>query len=191
MSMPQATAHRWMPDEVCALPDDGNRYECIDGVLIMTPAPSVRHQRAVGLLLDALGPYVRQYRLGELLYSSADLEIEPGALVQPDLFVYRIPLDGLLARDWSVIKALRLAVEVLSPSTARYDRGLKRHFYLRSPTDEYWIVDLEARVVERWRAGDERPEVLTETLAWAPDGVAEPLVIALESFFAAVHGETG
>lgn len=112
-----------------------------------------------------------------------------GALVQPDLFVYRIPANGVVKRAGSVIRALRLAVEVLSPTTARYDRGLKRQFYLRSPTDEYWIVDLEARVVERWTNGDERPEVLTETLTWAPEGAAEPLVVPLEPLFAAAHGE--
>jgi len=128
-------------------------------------------------------------RLGELLSSPADVEIEPGALVQPDLFVYRIPAEGIVKRDWSIIKELALAVECLSPSTARCDRGLKRHFYLRSPTDELWIVDIESRIVERWRAGDERPEILPDRLAWHPNGAAEPLHIALDEFFAAVHGE--
>lgn len=128
-------------------------------------------------------------RLGELLSSPADVEIESGALVQPDLFVYRIPAEGIVKRDWSIIKELALAVECLSPSTARYDRGLKRHFYLRSPTDELWIVDIESRIVERWRAGDERPEILTDRLAWHPNSAAEPLHIVLDEFFAAVHGE--
>ena len=190
MAMVQSLDHYWTPDEVRTLPDDGARHECIDGVLIVTPAPNGLHQRAIALLWDILSPYVRRERVGELLSSPADIEIEPGALVQPDLFVYRIPAEGIVKRDWTIIKELVLAVECLSPSTARYDRGLKRHFYLRSPTDELWIVDIESRVVERWRAGDERPEVLTEHLLWHPKGAADPLRVALDEFFAAVHGET-
>ena len=93
-----------------------------------------------------------------------------------------------MKRDWSIIKELVLAVELLS-STARFDRGLKRQFYLRSSTDELWIVDIESRVVERWRAGDARPEILTDALVWDPNGAVQSLKIALDEFFAAVHGE--
>ena len=189
MAMVQSLDHYWTPDEVRALPDDGTRHECIDGMLIVTPAPNGLHQRALALLWDSLSPYVRRERFGELLSSPADIEIEPGTLVQPDLFVYRIPPAGIVTRDWSIIKELVLAVEILSPSTARFDRGLKRHFYLRSPTDELWIVDIDARVLERWRMGDERPEMLTDHLVWHPEGAAESLDLSLGGFFAAVHGE--
>jgi Uma2 family endonuclease len=189
MSMAEVLTHYWTPDEVRALPDDGKRYECVDGELLVTAAPTGRHQRAVGLLWNALFPYVARSGAGELLMSPADLEIEAGALVQPDLFVYRIPAGGIVQADWSVVRSLRLAVEILSPSTARYDRGIKRHFYLRSPTDEYWIVDLESRVVERWRTGDDRPEICVDELVWSPDGAVAPLRIDLPPFFAAVFGE--
>lgn len=106
----------------------------------------------------------------------------------PDGFVYRIPADGIVRRDWSIVRELVLAIEVLSPSTARYDRGLKRHFYLRSPTDEYWIVDIDSRVIERWRRGDERPEILTEALAWRPAGVDEALRVELGPYLTAARG---
>jgi len=189
MAMVQSLDHYWTPEEVRALPDDGARHECIDGMLIVTPSPNGLHQRAIALLWDSLSPYVRREQCGELLPSPADIEIQPGTLVQPDLFVYRIPNEGVVKRDWSIIKELVLAVELLSPSTARFDRGLKRQFYLRSSTDELWIVDTDSRVVERWRAGDERPEILTDHLVWHPKGAAQPLDIALDEFFAAVHGE--
>jgi Uma2 family endonuclease len=189
MAMGQSLDHYWTPEEVRAIPDDGERHECIDGMLIVTPAPNGLHQRAIALLWDSLSPYVRRERVGELLPSPADIELEPGTLVQPDLFVYRVPAEGVVKRDWSIIKELVLAVELLSPSTARFDRGLKRQFYLRSSTDELWIVDVESRVVERWRAGDERPEILTDALVWRPNGAGEPLRISLGDFFAAVHGE--
>lgn len=189
MAMLHSLDHYWTPEEVRALPDDGTRHECIDGVLIVTPAPNALHQRAIALLWDSLSPYVRRERIGELLPSPADIEIEPGTLVQPDLFVYRIPAEGIVKRDWSIIKELILAVEFLSPSTARFDRGLKRRFYLRSPTDELWLVDIESRLIEAWRAGDERPEILTDRLVWHPSGAREALHISLDDFFAAVHGE--
>lgn len=189
MAMVQSLDHYWTPDEVRTLPDDGARHECIDGMLIVTPTPNGLHQRAIALMWDKLSPYVRHERFGELLSSPADIEIEPGTVVQPDLFVYRIPPEGIVKRDWSIIKQLVLGVEFLSPSTARFDRGLKRHFYLRSPTDELWIVDIESRVVERWRAGDERPEIITDRLVWHPYGAVEPLHIPLDELFAAVYGE--
>ena len=189
MPMADLLTHRWNPSELRALADDGKRYECIDGELLVTAAPSGLHQRAVWLLMERLAAYVQRHAVGEALFSPADLEIEPGSLVQPDVFVYRIPPVGIVTRDWSIVKALRLSVEILSPSTARYDRGIKRSFYLRSPTDEYWIVDLESRVVERWRKGDTRPEMLAEELSWQPDGAPEPLQIDLVAFFAAVHGD--
>lgn len=89
MAMVQSLDHYWTPEEVRALPDDGTRHECIDGLLIVTPAPNALHQRAVALLWDSLSPYVRRERIGELLPSPADIEIEPGTLVQTDLFIYR------------------------------------------------------------------------------------------------------
>lgn len=189
MPMVQTLDFHWTPDDVRALPDDGARHECVDGTLVVTPAPNGLHQRAVMLLLERLLPYVRAQRIGEVLPSPADIQLDPDALVQPDLFVYRIPAEGIVKRDWSIVRALALAVEVLSPASAAYDRGLKRRFYLRSAVDELWIVDLEARAIERWRARDERPEILTGAVTWHPARAAQPLRIELAPFFAAVHGE--
>jgi Uma2 family endonuclease len=75
-------------------------------------------------------------------------------------------------------------VEVLSPSTARADRTVKRRRYQRAGIPDYWIVDLDARVVERWRPGDERPEILTEALTWHPYSSGEGFTLGLLRFFA-------
>jgi Uma2 family endonuclease len=175
---------RWTPDQVRALPHDGKRYECIDGELLVTPSPRPAHQIALLALCRRLDDYVRQEALGQLLWSPADIEVEPGALVQPDLFVARTADGTSRIREWSDIAHLPLAIEVLSPGTARYDRGLKRRFYQRAGVDEYWIVDLDARLVERWRPTDERPEICAETLDWAPEGAAQPLSVDLGAIFA-------
>jgi Uma2 family endonuclease len=184
MGMPQ-TAHYWTPDEVRGLPADGRRYEVIAGELLVTPAPRFNHQEAVVLLVGALGDYLRRTKAGHAAISPADLTPEPGALVQPDAFVVGL-VDGRRPREWADIRQLLLAIEVLSPSTARADRTVKRRLYQRAGVPEYWIVDLEARLVERWRPGDERPEILTERLEWAPEDGIAPLMIDLPELFGRV-----
>ena len=185
MGMP-LSSRRWTPSQVLALPADGNRYECIDGELLVTPSPRLAHQRALRALYDELGNYVRREELGDLFWSPADIEIEPDTLVQPDLFVAGAAPGAARLQEWSEITHLRLAIEVLSPGTARYDRGLKRRFYQRAGVDEYWIVDLDARLVERWRPADDRPEICADVLDWAPDGASEPLRVELSAIFAAL-----
>lgn len=187
MGMPQA-AEFWTPDRVRALPDDGCRYEVVAGELLVTPAPSLSHQEAVRLLIRTLGDYVGRTGVGYATISPADIEPEEGALVQPDLFVAPL-LEGRRPTAWTDIRRLVLAVEIISPSTARADRTIKRRLYQRARVPEYWIVDLEARLVERWRPDDDRPEVLTDSLRWQPDPAVEPLVVDLPAFFTQVLGE--
>ena len=187
MGMPQAIRY-WTPDDVRSLPDDGRRYEVVAGELLVTPAPTFPHQEAVKRLLLALDEYTQGTGVGHVAISPADLTPEPGALVQPDVFVVAL-VAGRRPREWSDIEALVLAVEVLSPSTARADRTVKRRLFQRAGVPEYWIVDLEARLVERWRPVDERPEVVTDTLRWHPAAAAEPLLISLPEFFIRVLGE--
>lgn len=186
MAMPALDHRYWTAADVRDLPDDGNLYECIDGDLLVTPAPRGRHQLAVRELFRALDAYVRWVGVGELLWSPADVELEPGSLVQPDLFVTRLHVGVAKFRDWTDIASLELAIEVLSPSTSRVDRGIKRKFYQRAAVSEYWIVDLDARTIERWRPQDEQPDVVRESLRWQPDGAAEPLALDLAAFFATV-----
>ena len=187
MGMPHAT-ERWTPDRVRALPNDGNRYEVVHGELLVTPAPNALHQRAVGKLHLHLGTYFQGSTIGEVLLSPADISFDPDWLVQPDVFVVPLGPGGHKVRQWSEIRGLLLAVEVLSPSTARADRQVKRRLYQEAGVGEYWIVDLDARVVERWRPGDARPEVLTDVVRWQPDPRCEPLSIDLATFFAEVLG---
>lgn len=83
------------------------------------------------------------------------------------------------------IRELLLAVEVLSPSSSRHDRVRKRPLYQRHLPD-YWIVDLDARLIERWRPGDDRPELLTEALSWHPTGAVTPFTLDIPAYFASV-----
>jgi Uma2 family endonuclease len=185
MGMAELVERYWTAEDVRALPEDGKRYECIDGVLLVTPAPRWLHQRAVMALIRSLDAFVSDHSLGEFLSSPADIELEPGTLVQPDLFVAH-NRPGSPPYEWHSIAGLLLAIEVLSPSTARRDRGIKREFYQRAGVQEYWIVDLDARLIERWTPVSEHPEVLNAVLVWSPHGASESLEIDLVRFFAAV-----
>jgi len=182
MAMP-AQSLDWTAAAAIALPADGNRYEVLDGELFVTPAPSLMHQLALHLVERQLAPYIAEHSIGWLLHSPADLVLSSNTLVQPDLFVVPLRL-GSRPRSWSDIKELELVIEVLSPSTARADRHRKRLVYQANGVPEYWIVDVDAQCVERWRPGDERPEVLAEQLVWQPSAATEPLVLDLPSLFA-------
>jgi Uma2 family endonuclease len=187
MAMP-AQHTEWTVEMVRALPDDGNRYEVIDGELFVTPAPSVVHQRAVLELALLVAPYVRAHRIGEALIAPADVVVYgPHKFVQPDLFV--VPLvNGAPMRAWAEVGRLLLAVEVLSPSTERTDRGRKRTLYTEKAVPEYWIVDTDERTIERWRPDDSPVELLTESVEWQPDRDVPPLVIDLPGYFDRAQG---
>jgi Uma2 family endonuclease len=188
MGMP-AQNIRWTAEMVRALPDDGNRYELVDGELLVSPAPSYLHQRALRLLYELIAPYVHGNTLGEVLWSPADIELRPETILQPDLFVVPEPLAGQV-KHWSDIDTLLLVVEILSPSSAFGDRNRKRPEYQKKRIPEYWIVDLDARIVERWRPDDSRPEVLFIELDWQPSKDSPALSIDLPAYFARVFGES-
>ena len=183
MSMP-TLRRQWTVEDLGDLPEDGNRYEVIDGELFVTPAPTYRHQAAIVEMVVRLREYLSQHRVGAVLAAPADVEFSSTRLVQPDVLV--VPLkDGKRPKDFADAERLLLAVEVLSPSTARVDRVVKRGLF-RNEAVEYWIVDLDARTIERSIPSDARVEVLDERIAWNCEGAAEPLVIDLNAYFAEV-----
>ena len=189
MAMPAEVQRRWTAREVRSLisaaPLATPRYELVDGELLVTPSPAVRHQLAVGRLLVALTQYLDRERVGTVISSPSDVELEPEFISQPDIFVVpkdesrRVMAEGLPVRE------LLLAVEVLSPSSSRHDRVRKRPLYQRHVPD-YWIVDLDARLIERWRSGDERPELVTQTLSWHPAGATTAFELELPGYFESV-----
>lgn len=170
------------------IPDDGYRYEVVGGALLVTPAPTWPHQAASRKLFLRLHGYLAAHAIGEAMLAPADVEFDQANMVEPDLFV--VPLiEGRAPRTWQEAERLILAVEVLSPSTKRADRQIKRRLYQRHGVPEYWIIDLDARAVERWRPTDEHPTVLTARLAWQPKASVPPLEIDLAEYFRESLGE--
>ena len=180
MGMPQA-ARRYTVDEVLAFPSDGNRYELVHGELLVTPAPQMRHQLTLSRLFAALSRYLADHDDVEVLVSPADIQWPEEVLVQPDLFV--VPVAELTAQNWSSIRTLLLAVEVVSPGSAHHDRVTKRRVYQRQRVATYWMVDPDARMVEVWHPDDEQPEIVTDVLRWRVSTEAEEFAIELAEIF--------
>ena len=139
----------WTVDDLADLPDDGLRYELIDGTLLVSPAPTKLHQRAVGrlhlLLTRACPPAL------EVFLAPTDYQPTRRRSLQPDLLVVRRDDPG----DAAVTTPLALAVEVLSPSSRSVDRVLKRELYEQSGVQAYWVVDPDERVVTVWLLGEQ------------------------------------
>jgi Uma2 family endonuclease len=182
MGMPAAPHDVTTLEEFFSLPEDNTRrHELLDGVYVVSPPPSYRHQHVVMALYRCLTPALESHPDLLLFPVLGDIVLAPRTVVQPDLFV--IPKPASRDVRWRDIGRPVLAIEVLSPTTAARDRGTKRQLYQEAGVPEYWIIDIDSRLVERWRPGDERPEVLRERLVWQPPGSSDSLEIDLFKFF--------
>jgi len=137
-------------DDLDSMPDDGHRYELIDGALVVTPAPSVGHQRVLAglhlLLARTCPPGL------ELLFAPLDVALADDTVMQPDLLVAR--REDFTSR--ALPTAPLLAVEILSPSTRRIDLTLKRSRYEAAGTASYWVVDPDDLTLTAWDLAEGR-----------------------------------
>lgn len=179
--MGMAAPNYWTAEMVRQLPDDGNRYEVVHGELLVTPAPRFDHQLLVTRMAVAIANYMAREPIGIMLTSPADISWGRDVLVQPDVFV--VPHDEAKSREWSRIRTLLLAVEVLSPSTARADRFTKRHRYQEARVPLYWIVDGDEQQVEVWTPDSELPAIEKQRLVWHPLGADCAFTLELAELF--------
>lgn len=136
--------------DLVALPADGKRYELHEGEIYVTAAPRPRHQQVVGNLYLILAEHVRRLGLGEVFLSPIDVILADVTVLEPDL-VYLDASRMERVSDRGIEGAPTLAIEVLSPTTASADRGVKRQLSARYGVPHYWIVDLEGRIIETYR----------------------------------------
>jgi Uma2 family endonuclease len=161
------------------------RYELVHGELLVTPAPRAGHQDVVSYLARMLGNYIERVRPPVHVYTSpADVSWDGDTLVQPDVFVVPVA-EAREARvdSWRSVRTLVLVAEVLSPSTAKHDRFTKRRLYQERGVALYWIIDIDAGIVEIWAPEAQFPEYERERLVWHPAGAAEPFTLALVELF--------
>jgi Uma2 family endonuclease len=154
---------RYTVDDLEQFPHDGNRYELLDGVLLVTPAPRQVHQVVVGelqfRLLDAIG----RNGVARVVGPGAITRL-PSTQLEPDILVYPARFSAKL--NWAEITEHWLAVEVLSRSSRAYDRLFKCDAYFALGVPQVWLVDIDDRSVEVWRSRTEH-ETVRDVIRWA------------------------
>ncbi len=161
----------WTYSDYLKLPDDGKRYEILEGELFVSPAPLTQHQRVSKRLLLVLNRALEETGRGEVLYSPLDVMLDDLNVVQPDLIFVRSKNSGIVLEK-CVKGSPDLLVEILSPSTHALDRGLKKSLYARFGVPHYWILDLESKCLESFRS--KRREYRLTLSAKSPERVKIP-----------------
>ena len=181
MGMALVTVPRYTVDDLDRFPEDGNRYELLDGVLLVTPAPRAVHQIVVNRI---------QHRLTEAVGSAAHV-VGPGAIsvpprtqLQPDILVY--PSRFSPTTDWAKVDEHWLAVEVLSRSSRMYDREFKRDAYFALGVREVWLVDIEEKNVEVCRARG-AGALVRDTVEWRVPQAESRHMLELAGIFAGIE----
>jgi Uma2 family endonuclease len=162
-------------DDYALLPDDGQRYEVIDGELYVTPAPYVPHQRLSLELGTRLHLFVRHHGLGEVLTAPCDVLLSEHDLVQPDLLFISKARAGIVTRK-NIQGAPDLLIEILSESTRRKDGVIKRDRYERFGVPEYWIFNQFRKIVMVHRLEEGGSYCRMELFAAAGDILTTPLL---------------
>ena len=137
----------WTYSDLRLFPDDRNRYEIIDGELVVTPSPTTTHQKVSKRIQLALMLQVEGTGAGVVFDAPVDVILADTRVVQPDLLVVAAARRGIIT-ERGIEGAPALVVEILSPSTLRTDRELKRKLYAAAGVAEYWLVDPVGHAVE-------------------------------------------
>ena len=174
----------WTYDEYAALPDDGQRYEIVNGVLVMAPAPSPAHQDIVGMIFHYLLVQVKFAGLGRVFTAPIDVDLGQKNVFQPDVVVVlNAHLERVAAKK--IVGAPDLVVEVVSPGSGLMDRIAKYAVYARAGISEYWMVKPEGKTVEVFvlEAGEYRSLGVFGGQQTLPSRVVPGLLVRVEQFF--------
>lgn len=161
-------------------PNDGNRYELLDGVLLVTPAPSFGHETIVSRIAFILATAVQGPGHAHVLTHGA-VSFPPRTQLEPDILV--IPQQFPREAKWHEITEHWLAVEVFSRSSRIYDSEFKRDAYLALGVREVWLVDRDDRSVEVWQTRD-KGRTERESITWRVPRPAREVRVDLAEVFA-------
>ena len=135
-------------EDYAALPDDGTRYEVLDGEVVVSPSAGSPHQGLQAALLYELFDRIQRPKLGKV-FTDLDCELLPHDIVRPDLLVV-LPQHGARILPTRIAGTPDLAIEILSKATAARDRNEKRSRYEAAGTPELWLVDGDQRSVTQF-----------------------------------------
>jgi Uma2 family endonuclease len=137
-------------EDYLQLPDNGKRYEIIEGELYMSPAPTLGHQRAVRRFLNAIENFLEENPIGEVFPTPTDIILSDIDVLQPDIvFISKAKIDRLTHEN--IQGAPDLVIEVLSPYTEKRDRTVKLKAYTKYGVVEYLMANQEQEALEVWR----------------------------------------
>ena len=134
-------------EDYLRLPDDGKRYQVIEGEVYMVPAPTPYHQEILGKLLMSLDNFIEKHKLGKVYCAPCDVILSEVDIVQPDIFFISKEREDIITEK-NIQGAPDFVVEIFSPFTAKLDRTLKTGLYERFGVKEYWLVDLAQKQIE-------------------------------------------
>ena len=177
MPLHRSPTVRYDYSDYLSIPESHSRHEILDGELVVTPTPRVNHQVVAFELTRLLREIAGANDLGEAL-GPITVHLRDDLVLEPDIVFVRRKRMSIVDPEGHVHGPPDVVVEVLSPTTRDYDRSLKRKRCLEEGVGEVWIVDIDARLVEVWRAGSSEPEPSTGTLRWhvGDDAFDIPLV---------------
>jgi Uma2 family endonuclease len=166
-------------EDIELMPDDGNRYEVIEGELYVSRAPGIPHQRVTKNVIIIFGNYLEQHPIGEML-PTLGLVFDKYNAVIPDLVFYTHERAKQIIDEERLVAAPELAIEILSHGyqNVTRDRVAKRNLYGKRGVTEYWIVDAYERAVETYRLNNDTLD-LVATLR-DDDEVSTPLLPGLK-----------
>ena len=133
-------------EDLAEMPTDGRRYEVLGGELVVSPSPSVRHQRVSLRLSAILETHLERTQVGTVLAAPFDVHLSEHDVIQPDLVVI-LRENGDRIRRNAIHGAPDLLIEIVSPSSAGYDRVRKSAIYSANGVPEYWIVDPDSQTI--------------------------------------------
>ena len=177
----------WTYNDYAALPNEGKRYEIVNGVLYMSPSPGWAHQEIVFEIASYLRNYLHKSGSGGVFIAPLDVELAPKDVFQPDVVVLlKANRDKL--KDGHIVGAPDLVVEVVSPGSETHDRYRKLAAYARARIPEYWIVDPDSHTVEvlTCEGGEYQPQGVYHGKALLPSQIVPGLAVQVEQFFVSV-----
>lgn len=174
-------------DDLALMPDDGNRYELLDGEIVMSPAPNADHFTVARHLFRLLDAWVVARQLGEAGFAPFDVRLDESTTVQPD--VWFLSNERAARFQFGAMEgAPDLAVEVVSPSTIQRDGVDKLRLYATLGVREYWLVDPAARTFQGFALADGVATVIMHDGATFRSIVVEGFAVDLGALFAGLLG---
>ncbi|GBC75866.1 hypothetical protein HRbin07_00058 [bacterium HR07] len=142
-------------DDYLRLPNDGKRYEILEGEIFVSPSPATKHQIISMNLSAILHQHVRQHKLGIVLSAPTDVVLSYTNVVQPDLLFISNARKNIITEK-NIQGAPDLIVEILSETSAEQDRTTKKQIYARHGVKEYWLIDPDHETVEVYKLDTKR-----------------------------------